>query len=438
MERIAQHVQCSMASVSGRPEKCVVGCGSVRSTHWWRFVGQRRRMKNGLQVCRMSLDDMAEREMAKRKSSSSSKYSSASQKEFEDLVKAIPDPAEEQDGLLADDPMLEGWETDPMQSWDGLDGSASLLDAGALSSLPFGDVEAEEAAAAASEGVPTYRGKERGADQNLRGMPSMLPTSRTFRKPGTQTPQEAALEDFLMDRAVDEGMELHHARLEAAHNRYSVASAFGNVLQEIEQEDVWRNAEPLLPGTDLRIPTWIRASEAIMPLMDRLNEETIEYEKELTEAGLQEMEEQILEEVEAARKLLSLTDPKAGLSVESDIADMDALDEFFGDSETLLPGAANMLEGEEREIQMLAEGKENSIVNSLLEEILPEIGGYALDYADLTGDASGSNPSMLSGALQSLTEEVDTVLEEEDDGDEKVESSDDAVDTDEEDFEEDE
>lgn len=65
-------------------------------------MGQGRRMKNGLQVCRMSLDDMAEREMAKRKSSSSSKYSSASQKEFEDLVKAIPDPAEEQDGLLAD------------------------------------------------------------------------------------------------------------------------------------------------------------------------------------------------------------------------------------------------------------------------------------------------------------------------------------------------
>lgn len=73
-----------------------------RSTHWWRCVVQSRR-GNGLQLlCRMSLDDMAEREMAKRKSSSSSKYSSASQKEFEDLVRAIPDPADEQDGLLAD------------------------------------------------------------------------------------------------------------------------------------------------------------------------------------------------------------------------------------------------------------------------------------------------------------------------------------------------
>lgn len=46
-----------------------------------------------------SLDDMAEREMAKRKQQN--KYST-SQKEFEELVKAIPDPAREQDGLLAD------------------------------------------------------------------------------------------------------------------------------------------------------------------------------------------------------------------------------------------------------------------------------------------------------------------------------------------------
>ena len=46
-----------------------------------------------------SLDDMAEREMAKRKQQN--KYST-SQKEFDDLVKAIPDPAREEDGLLAD------------------------------------------------------------------------------------------------------------------------------------------------------------------------------------------------------------------------------------------------------------------------------------------------------------------------------------------------
>lgn len=311
----------------------------------------------------------------------------------------------------SDDESMRRAQRDPMQSWDGVDGSLSLFDDKALSSLPFGDVEAEEAAAAASEGVPTYRGSS-GSDQgNVRGMSPSLPTARPFKKPGTQTPEEAAMEEFLMAQAVDQGMELHHARLEAAHNRYSVASAFGELLQNIEQDDVWRNAEPLLPGTDVRIPTWIRASEAIMPLMEGLNERTREFEIEQSERTLQDGEEQILEEVESARRLLSLTDPKAGLSVDTSATEMDALDAFFGDAETLLPGAADIIDGEEGEMRRLSHGKENSVMNSLLEEILPEISGYALDYADLAGDNTGS-PGMLSGALQALTDEVDTVLEE--------------------------
>ena len=69
-------------------------------------------------VCWNSLDDMAEREMAKLRSkksrneagSSSSSSSSkkdlfrpSQRKEFEDLVKAMPDPANVEDSLLADD-----------------------------------------------------------------------------------------------------------------------------------------------------------------------------------------------------------------------------------------------------------------------------------------------------------------------------------------------
>lgn len=65
-------------------------------------------------VCWNSLDDMAEREMAKLRSkkprnepsSSSSQKKDQfrpSQKEFDDLVKAMPDPANVQDSLLADD-----------------------------------------------------------------------------------------------------------------------------------------------------------------------------------------------------------------------------------------------------------------------------------------------------------------------------------------------
>ena len=296
-----------------------------------------------------------------------------------------------------------------MQSWDGLDGSLSLFDNAALSSLPFGDVEAEEAAAAASEGVPTYRGSDSSFSASSRaGIPPTLPTARVFKKPGTQTPEEAALEDFIMNKAVDEGMTLHHARLEAAHNRFAVASAFGELLEDIEQDDVWRNAEPLLPGTEMRIPTWIRASEAILPLMEELNAKTRAFENEYSEYSLQEGEQKILEEVEAARKLLSLTDPKAGLSIDSDVADLDALDEFFADGDTLLPGALDVLHGEEGELRRLAESKENSVMNSLLDEILPEISGYALDY--------GEGGGMLSGALQALSDDVESVLDEESDG----------------------
>ena len=211
-----------------------------------------------------------------------------------------------------------------------------------------------------------------------------------------------------MNKAVDEGMTLHHARLEAAHNRFAVASAFGELLEDIEQDDVWRNAEPLLPGTEMRIPTWIRASEAILPLMEELNAKTRAFENEYSEYSLQEGEQKILEEVEAARKLLSLTDPKAGLSIDSDVADLDALDEFFADGDTLLPGALDVLHGEEGELRRLAESKENSVMNSLLDEILPEISGYALDY--------GEGGGMLSGALQALSDDVESVLDEESDG----------------------
>ena len=47
-----------------------------------------------------SLDDMAERELAKQSKSSKSKQ--YTQKEFDELTKLMPDPATQQDSLLAD------------------------------------------------------------------------------------------------------------------------------------------------------------------------------------------------------------------------------------------------------------------------------------------------------------------------------------------------
>lgn len=74
------------------------GMSSTTVDFFHRVMYSRMHGARHAQVVR-SLDDMAEREMAKRKQQN--KYST-SQKEFEELVKAIPDPAREQDGLLAD------------------------------------------------------------------------------------------------------------------------------------------------------------------------------------------------------------------------------------------------------------------------------------------------------------------------------------------------
>lgn len=75
---------------------------------YYHRIGHSRKAVHGSRYTHVvrSLDDMAEREMAKRKQQS--KYS-ASQKEFEELVKAIPDPAREQDGLLADGTLSLHW-----------------------------------------------------------------------------------------------------------------------------------------------------------------------------------------------------------------------------------------------------------------------------------------------------------------------------------------
>jgi hypothetical protein len=84
------HVACVARVTHGMMQ----GVGTTRRNAQRRLVLLRRmRVK--------SLDDMAEREMAKQQQrSKQGKFTSA--KEFDELVKAMPDPAGEEDGLLAD------------------------------------------------------------------------------------------------------------------------------------------------------------------------------------------------------------------------------------------------------------------------------------------------------------------------------------------------
>ena len=57
-------------------------------------------------TCVRSLDDMAERELAKQSSKSVKQSKQYTQKEFDELTRLMPDPATQQDSLLADGTLL--------------------------------------------------------------------------------------------------------------------------------------------------------------------------------------------------------------------------------------------------------------------------------------------------------------------------------------------
>jgi hypothetical protein len=202
----------------------------------------------------------------------------------------------------------------------------------------MGESETEEAAEVDSEGLPSYRAASRSSKSY--GVPSVpVPNAMPVRNLEDLTPEEAALEEYLMNEAVDAGMWLHHEKLEKAHSRYSVSMKFGQLLEDVESEDIRRGASPVVPGTGLKMPSWIRATEELLPQLDALNAATIKAEIEANDAELKRVRDSIMEEVEAAAQLLAVTDPFAGVTLEDPAAAPEALDDLFGDLDTLLPGA---------------------------------------------------------------------------------------------------
>lgn len=226
--------------------------------------------------------------------------------------------------------------------WEGSDPGGALSLGNALQSLPMGETEAAEAAAVDTEGLPSYRASSRNG--KAYGAAAMaMPTPPPMRSLEDLSPQEAALQEFLMNEAVDAGMWLHHARLENSHSTYATSIRFGAILEDVESEDVRRGAVPLVPGTGMKMPTWIRASEEIMPQMEALNAAQAQLEIEANEAETQRVKDSIFEEVAAAQELLAVTDPFAGVSLPDPTAAPEALDELFGDPDTLLPGAGGSM-----------------------------------------------------------------------------------------------
>ena len=254
-----------------------------------------------------------------------------------------------------------------------------------LQSLPLGESEVKEVRDADSDGLPSYRSSSRSS--KTYGSPTVpTPTTQPVRCLEDLSPEEAALEEYLMNDAVDSAMWLHHARLEHAHSRYAVSIKFSQLLEEIELDDVRRGTVPLVPGTGMKMPTWIRASEELEPQLDAINAAQAQAEIIANDAELQRMKDVILAEVEAAEQLLAITDPFAGVSIEDPTAAPEALDELYGDAETLLPGARIDLTS-----------------TDMMEEM---IGKEALERV-LDGDGSGKGDSILKGSLAKIMKDVD-------------------------------
>lgn len=208
----------------------------------------------------------------------------------------------------------------------------------------------------------------------------------SVRDPDSVPPEVQAIEDLLMERAVDEAMVWHHKRNEISHSRYATATRFGEILEAVELDDVRRGAIPLLDGTGEKYPSWIRAAEILHEQIPEINAETEAIEIAASEAELQRVKDAILEEVDNAVRLLSDIDPQAGIGRDEIAPDLEtSLEELFGDEDdgTLLPGADALNwdfgEGNVEEdlaasalASMKIEGRQDDIVAVVARKLAPE------------------------------------------------------------------
>lgn len=290
--------------------------------------------------------------------------------------------------------------------WDGVDGGGGGglgLNVGALSSLPMSESSVlkeesgDESTNSSPERLPSYRANRKmpGYSRPLSSIQASLPSLQVMEE---RSPEELAREDYLMDLAVDAGMELHHARLERAQSRYAMALAYAEVLENIEMEDARSQMAPLLEGTNLKMPSWIRASEQLVPYLDGINEAVAKAEIEDNERELQRIQNSIIDEVDEAIRMLIETDPGASIAAlpPTTLPPMESLDDLFGDDDTLLPGVSG------------DDGAQESLNNNILDGLdgLPD----ATMLPSLSG--LGSSTSIVESALQALSKDFELGIEE--------------------------
>lgn len=254
----------------------------------------------------------------------------------------------------------------------------------------------EAANRSATERLPSYRANRKmpGYSRPPSSIQASLPSLQVMEE---RSPEELAREDYLMQLAVDAGMELHHSRLENAQSRYAMALAYAEILENVEMEDVRTQMAPLLEGTNLKMPSWIRASEQMVPYLDGINEAIAKAEIEDNERELQRIKNSIIDEVDEAIRMLIETDPNASPEVLPPMASTvpDSLDDLFGEEDTLLPGVSGSNNGGEEGYNML-----ESLDGLPDVTMLPSLSGL------------GTSTSIVESALQALSKDFDLGIEE--------------------------
>lgn len=148
-------------------------------------------------------------------------------------------------------------------------------------------------------------------DPNTGPVPGPFPTSPGGWDRGVQgedstlfddpDPEDVAMEDYLMEKAWDETLTLHHDNLNRCVNKFAITHRMAEVLEEIEAEDALMNRDH---DPKHYLPAWMRAVKVINDNLDQINKETREAEAEISRNAndaFQDMVNEHLEEIYAVQ-----------------------------------------------------------------------------------------------------------------------------------------
>ncbi|PSC69911.1 outer envelope pore 16-chloroplastic mitochondrial isoform B [Micractinium conductrix] len=210
-----------------------------------------------------------------------------------------------------------------------------------------------------------------------------------------------ALRDDKVDKFMQTALSLHHSFGERAHNRYAICVRFGELIEQIEQDD-W---DLPMEGESQGLPSWVRAALALEEEYDVLNEEAYEEDQLRSAAEVQFFEDAVEQHVQRQLDLLEMADSGSGKTLRSGGAE--AADDASLDS--LLRG---VLPGTDDEFDKAAETE--ALADDLLARVTQQADAEYL--AALTGDLDLGDKEVVVASSEEEEEEEDEEEAKEEEG----------------------